>query len=235
MRLLSSIFQPLVTVAEVDEVGYLAAMTRLEIGIPLIASCVLAYLIGSVNLVILASRMLRKEEMLRTGSGNPGVTNLFRAIGPKVAVPVLAAELSKSFFTIWILKVTFLGSMASLCVVPFVLGNLYPLFHQFKGGKGVAATVGTFLAINPIAMLLGGGMFIIAFATTRRVSVGSLAMVCTYPFWSTVMDAGRPNVIVSFIMSLIIVFTHRSNIRRLMRGTEPKLRVGRKGNYDDNA
>ncbi len=219
-------------VAAGEELGYLAAMTRLEIWLPLIGSGVLAYGIGSMNLVIIASRAQSRNEALDAGSGNPGATNLFRTAGPKLALPVLAAELSKAFFTIWLLKITVLGSMASLCILPFVLGNLYPLFHRFKGGKGVAATVGTYLAVSPTIMLLGGAVFIVVFAITRRVSAGSLAMVGTYPVWGLMMGADGPLLLVSLLVPFIIVFTHRANIRRLYRGTEPTLPMGHKENHD---
>jgi glycerol-3-phosphate acyltransferase PlsY len=112
-----------------------------------------------------------------------------------------------------------------------LLGNLFPLFHRFKGGKGVAAAVGAFLALSPPVMLLGGGVFIAVYAVWRRVSAGSLAMVCAYPLLSWWLD-GRPALVaVSVTVSLVLFFTHRANLARLFRGEEPRTDIGRRANH----
>jgi glycerol-3-phosphate acyltransferase PlsY len=202
---------------------------NLEEHLSILAACMIgAYLLGSVNLTIAAARIFGISNLKSTGSGNPGATNLFRAAGAKVAVPVLILEIAKACLALLPARF-FLGTTdQALCILPFLFGNLFPVFHRFKGGKGVAAAVGAMLAADYRIMLLAGIAFIATFILFRRVSVGSLTMVLAYP----VLIYGFHGVGVFFCVGIalaaVIFTTHRANIGRLVRGEEPRLMRSKK-------
>jgi glycerol-3-phosphate acyltransferase PlsY len=183
----------------------------------------LAYLVGSINLAILLTRAFHLQDPRGAGSSNPGVTNLYRTAGIKVAGPVLMLDLGKAFLVIHGAGLVGLLELAPFFALPYVLGNLFPLFHGFRGGKGVAAVVGTFLAIDPVVMLAGGGVFILMLVLTRRVSVGSMAMVLSYPAWIIALGGALSSLITAAILGVVLLATHRANLARLLRGKEPKL------------
>ena len=188
------------------------------------ASAAWAYAVGSVNLAVIASRLFRIQGLRETGSGNPGVTNLFRIAGAKIAVPVLLLEIAKAF-VVAIPVVHFTSSMVSvLWILPFLLGNLFPLFHAFKGGKGVSAAVGALLVADWRIMLLGGCGFILMFLLFRRVSVGSLSMALCWPGAALLFHGPGMFAATAGVMTAIIFITHRENIRRLIAGEEAPTR-----------
>jgi acyl phosphate:glycerol-3-phosphate acyltransferase len=203
-------------------------MVTSENAISLAAVFLVVYLIGAVNLSFLAARVAGIDDMRRIGSGNPGVTNLYRAAGLRVALPVLIGDILKAVMAVNLVLVIGQPSLRPLTILPYMFGNLFPLFHGFKGGKGVAAAVGAVLAQNPLVMLLGGGVFIILFALFRRVSIGSLSMGFSYPLWVLLLDESLLFFWVSCAVAIILVLTHRRNITRILKGTEPRLeREGR--------
>ena len=186
----------------------------------------IAYLLGSINLSIVAAGLAGIDGLRASGSGNPGVTNLYRSAGGKIAFVVLLGEIGKAFLAVGLARIVD-AEYLPLLVLPYVLGNLFPLFHRFKGGKGVSAVVGSFLAANPWIMLLGGGVFFLFFLIFRRVSVGSLTMICSYPVWAILLSESDLMLGICVTVGVLIVFTHRQNIGRLLRGEEPGLKKGR--------
>jgi glycerol-3-phosphate acyltransferase PlsY len=192
----------------------------------ILGAAVCAYLVGSVNLSIIACRLRGISDLRGAGSGNPGATNLLRVAGWQVAVPVLLLDIVKAATVIWIARFLGLGEMASVLALPLLLGNLFPLFHCFQGGKGVAAAVGVMLAINPIAMLLGGVVLLAVVGIGKRVSFGSLSMVAFYPLWLWFDNSAANDLVTAATIAVVIFVTHRANISRLLRGMEPAL--GRK-------
>ncbi|MCP4604545.1 MAG: glycerol-3-phosphate acyltransferase [Proteobacteria bacterium] len=200
-------------------------MSDIGTGFTVIVVAVGVYLVGSVNTSIVAGRILRIQHMLKAGSGNPGATNLFRAAGWQIAVPVLLVDLGKAFGAIWAARLVGPPEFAPFALFPLLIGNLYPIFHGFRGGKGVAAVVGGFLAIEPIVMLLGGCFFFIVFGISRIVSLGSILMVASYSVWIWLINGSFAALSTGIGAACIIVFTHRANISRIIRGQEPKLGV----------
>jgi len=182
-----------------------------------------AYMIGSINLSVIASKRFGIHHLRQNGSGNPGATNLLRVAGWRVAFPVLLLDLGKAFGAIWLAHLVALPQLAPMLALPLLLGNLYPVFHQFKGGKGVAATVGAFLAIDFKIMLLGGAVFFAVVGISRRVSLGSICMVASYTLWAWLFSAPVNTLVTAFTVAVVIVITHRTNIARLKNGQEPKL------------
>jgi glycerol-3-phosphate acyltransferase PlsY len=172
------------------------------------------------------ARIYGIEDIRGQGSGNAGATNLLRTAGWTVALPVLLAEFFKGYFVIWMARTMGLGALAPTIAFPYVLGNLYPVFHRFKGGKGVAAMTGTCLAIDPLVMLLGGSVFLVVFRFGKIVSLGSLSMILSYPVWLLMLGGTETEFMTFSVMTVLTPITHRANIIRLIRGEEPRLGRG---------
>lgn len=182
-----------------------------------------AYLSGSLNTSILVARLLGRRDPRSAGSKNAGATNVLRTMGRKAALFVLFIDLAKAYLTIFALDKLNVGNMGAAFVLPYLLGNLFPVFHGFKGGKGVAAVVGAFSAVAPWAVLLGGCLFLLVLAASRRVSLGSIIMALSYPIWCVVLHAPSVTTITAATLAAVIVLTHIPNIKRLIRGEEPRI------------
>lgn len=192
-----------------------------------------AYALGSVNFSLVAARLLGHGDLRAHGSGNPGATNLARVAGKAPAAAVLALDVARGAAAVLAAAALGLGALAPLAALPLLLGNLFPLFHGFRGGKGVAASVGAMLAIGPLAALAAGGAFLAAFAASRRVSVGSLAMAAAYPPATWLVGGARVDVATAACVAALLFATHRGNIGRLLRGEEPRLSfAARKGDRE---
>ncbi len=189
----------------------------------MLAMAVCAYLVGSINLSIIACRLLGVDDLRGAGSGNPGATNLLRVAGWKAAVPVLLLDIGKAAGVIWGAEFAGFCELAPVLALPLLLGNLFPVFHRFNGGKGVATVVGAMLAIHPIAMVLGGLVMLVVVGIGKRVSLGSMSMVVFYPLWLWLDDSPVDDLITAATIALVILMTHRANIARLLRGAEPRL------------
>lgn len=197
-----------------------------------------AYLIGAVPSSVWFGRIFYKKDVRNYGSGNAGATNTFRVLGAgagfivlildivKGAAAVLLAEFLPEAFTP-VQKTTLqltLGLSAAI-------GHIYPVYLRFKGGKGVATFFGVVLVIFPMAALMCVAAFIFSFALSRFVSLSSMiaSVVFSITIFSTDVRAGQiPVMLFAVCVSLIIVYTHRQNIIRLMSGTESKFSLTKK-------
>jgi glycerol-3-phosphate acyltransferase PlsY len=202
-------------------------MERTELWLSALGCGAAAYVIGSANLTIAAARLFRIDGLLKTGSGNPGVTNLFRVAGALPALTVLILELAKAFVALSPAYFLHLPETAPYLALLFVMGNLFPIFHGFQGGKGVAATVGSLLFLDFRVMLLGGAVFIVVFLVWRRVSASSLSMAASYPILTYALKGIGSLFFVTIVLLAILFVTHRSNIKRLLEGKEPPLKRNR--------
>jgi acyl phosphate:glycerol-3-phosphate acyltransferase len=193
-----------------------------------------AYLIGSIPAGYLAAR-LAGIDIRKVGSGNVGATNVTRTLGKKFGYPVFAFDFLKGFFAVHLAKVV----MASLsyvewselgCVIAAVLaviGHTNPVWLGFKGGKGVATSLGALFALNWLGALIVGLVWIITFMSTRYVSLASIVAAIALPVTiGTMLLFKRLSSPVLFYFSLclagIVLFRHRSNISRLSQGTETR-------------
>lgn len=200
-----------------------------ETAIQIAGATIGAYLVGSINTTLVVSRCIGIRDIRSVGSGNPGATNLFRRAGPMIAVPVLIADVGKSAAAILLLGEWLPKDTAPLLAFPLLAGNIFPIFHKFRGGKGVATAVGIFLGISPTAMLMAGGIFIIVVLIIRRVSVGSLVMALAFMPAVWIVDGMYSMAIVAGMgIATILAITHRANWGRLIRGEEPKLTIRNK-------
>jgi glycerol-3-phosphate acyltransferase PlsY len=193
------------------------------------------YLAGSFPTGYLAGR-LAGVDIRKIGSGNIGATNVTRALGKPFGYSVFVVDLAKGFVAVMLAKfiaqgnelsagmVDFYGAVAGVCSV---LGHSYPIWLGFKGGKGVATSIGALFGLNWIAALIVCVVWVIIFQTLRYVSVASIAAALAFPITIGAMLAlnqlKTPVLLYfSLILAAVVIVRHRSNLSRLLNGTEPR-------------
>ena len=207
-----------------------------------IAVVIAAYFIGSVNFAVIFARAFLKKDVRNLGSGNAGATNVMRTAGFLPGILTFVCDALKGFLASYLGKLVFGLVMSSgidwlnpiygayLCGIACMLGHVFPIFFQFKGGKGAATSVGIYAVCCPLAIILGLCAFALVLLTTKIVSLGSLTVVVL----SIVFFAGEGNIFVvaalSITMGIIVFAKHKDNIKRLVHGEEKKLTLGGKKN-----
>ena len=201
---------------------------------------VIAYLIGSVNFSVLISKKMAGFDVREKGSGNAGTTNMLRSVGKKAAVITLICDILKGVISIAIAIIV--GNIVKnidkelllqIAGITVVLGHTFPIFFGFKGGKGVATSLGVLLMSNWQIGLICLVFAIVLMALTRMVSLGSCAAAVLFPVltlfinqhYTVLTDGknGRVYFVYSVILAIIVLYNHRSNIKRILNGTENKL------------
>ena len=194
-----------------------------------------SYLLGSIPFGYLAGR-LRGIDIRKAGSGNVGATNVVRVLGKRYGYPVFALDFLKGFGAVKISMLIAPGRppewnspeiFGILAALSSVLGHLYPPWLKFKGGKGVATSAGALLALTPVATLIGTAIWIVVFWLTRYVSLASITAAGVLPVVILVVslqdqNKGRSLVYSSACVAAVVIWRHRSNLSRLIRGTEPR-------------
>ena len=198
----------------------------------------LGYLLGSVNFAVLVAKK-HGVDILKEGSGNPGATNVKRVLGKGPGNLVFALDALKGFVGAGLpylfLRIEETGSAAdihfTICVAGFVgtlLGHCFSCFLKFKGGKGVASTIGGLLVLLPVPILIGAAIWGLVFTLSRYVSLASIALGVSLPLscWllplCTKLTFGQPEFWFAAAIAAFNVWTHRSNIGRLLAGTESR-------------
>ena len=192
----------------------------------------LAYLIGSVSFAVVVSKCMCLPDPHSYGSGNPGATNVLRTGNKRAAVLTLLGDALKGFVAV-VLARMILGeeSLSSslnswiLCgvVVAVFLGHLFPIFHGFKGGKGVATACGILFGINWILGLATLATWIIVAKFMRYSSLAALAAAVFAPIYFVFLFGFHPMSIALLVVCALLIWRHRSNIRNLMNGTESRI------------
>lgn len=188
-----------------------------------------SYLIGSIPTAFLFGKILKNVDIRKEGSGNIGASNAFRVLGAKIGVLVMAFDIFKGFFPVYLAKVKMTACArfeVHLLIIGLaaVLGHMFPLFLKFKGGKGVATTAGVFLALAPKAAGLCILMWFLLVAISKMASVGSLAAAAALPFAVYYMEGASFFLTsVSAVIGLLVIIMHRKNIKNLIAGTELKI------------
>lgn len=190
---------------------------------------VTAYLIGSVSVGYLFARWFKGVDIRKLGSGNTGATNISRLMGFKMAVLVLILDALKGFVAVYLaLSLLQKGLLAGewvvlLSGVAVIAGHNWPLYFNFKGGRGAATMLGVFLALIPVPTLIVFAIVIVIIALTRYVSLGSISGALAIPITMIVLKKPSEYFIFGLIICLVIFYQHRENIKRLLKGTESRL------------
>lgn len=198
-----------------------------------------AYLIGALPVGVLVTRLVAGVDLRTVGSGNPGFSNAARVLGWKAAAPVLALDVLKGFVPAlalpWAVGLRADGPLAeqawrlAIAIAP-VVGHCLSVFLKFKGGKGVATSLGVYLALAPAATLFALAVGVGTIAVTRYMSLGSMVGAVFMAVAVVFTNTGEPLLIgLSVALAVVIVFLHRANIGRLLAGTERRFgeRAGR--------
>ncbi|NIR29170.1 MAG: glycerol-3-phosphate 1-O-acyltransferase PlsY [Gammaproteobacteria bacterium] len=189
-----------------------------------IALVLAGYLIGSVASAVVVCRVLGLPDPRGAGSHNPGATNVLRLGGKKAAAITLAADVIKGALPVLAGKLLLVapGALAATALAAF-LGHLYPVFFGFKGGKGVATGLGAVLALAwPVGLAMAVTWLAVA-AVTRYSSLSALTAAALSPVYALLMAPVPAYIAAVCAMALILVWTHRDNIQRLLAGTETKI------------
>ena len=205
-----------------------------------IIMAIIAYLIGSVNFSVILSKKMAGFDVREKGSGNAGSTNMLRSVGKKAAAITLICDILKGVISISISII--LGKMiqgvnkellVQIAGIAVVIGHTFPIFFQFKGGKGVATSLGVLLMSNWQIGLICLVFALVLMVLTRIVSLGSYGAAVLFPVLTlfinenyTVLTAGKKGttyLVYSIILAAIVLFNHRSNIKRILNGTENRL------------
>jgi glycerol-3-phosphate acyltransferase PlsY len=184
---------------------------------------VAAYLIGAIPVGVLVARLAGGVDIRRHGSGNIGATNVLRTLGPTAGVLTLLGDVAKGYAAVWVAG-TLGGAPAwvGAGAVAAVVGNCWPVFLRFRGGKGMATALGAFLAAAPLAVAPAAVVFAALTAITRLVSLGSIAACVIFAVAGWV--AYPPSIaLATTVVAAIIIVRHRANIQRLLAGTESRL------------
>lgn len=192
---------------------------------------IIGYLFGSLQTAIIIGR-LKGLDIRSHGSGNAGTTNALRVLGLKFAAMVFAGDMLKAVVAIVIAKLLFAGGVPYLLIGAYaglgaILGHNWPVYFQFKGGKGIAVSMATLLMIDYRIGLLAAILFIAIVVMTRYVSLGSMFLTLSAPISFFVFHKNEPDlreiIILIIIIPLLAIYQHRANIGRLLKGTESKL------------
>jgi len=182
---------------------------------------VAAYLLGSIAFGILISKLYGLPDPRSVGSGNIGATNVARSGKKSAAVLTLLGDAFKGWFPVWLaLQSGMLMWVVSAVALAVFFGHLYPIYHGFKGGKGVATALGVMVAISPWLGLAALAAWLVVFAATRYSSLGAIVAAALAPVFAWYLLPYQDYVLTVLVMSVWLIWRHRTNIQKLLAGTE---------------
>ncbi|UCD95574.1 MAG: glycerol-3-phosphate 1-O-acyltransferase PlsY [Candidatus Zixiibacteriota bacterium] len=196
-----------------------------------ILAIIIGYILGSVPFALLITRAFGVKNLRAVGSGNLGATNAWRAAGPAAGILVSASDIGKGVLAVLIAGVMpdsvigfeYIKLMSGIAAV---LGHIFPVFLLFRGGKGVNTALGVMITLLPVETLIALGIFIIAVAASRRISLGSIlaaivfAIVISLEYLLEFREVHPVYVPTALFLMVLIIVTHRTNIKRLISGKE---------------
>ena len=199
-------------------------------------TAIISYLIGSINFSVIISKKMAGFDVREKGSGNAGTTNMLRSVGKKGAAITLICDILKGVVAIliamfigWAFKVENQSLLVQIAGIAVVIGHTFPIFFGFKGGKGVATSLGILIMTNWQIGLICLVFGIVLIALTRMVSLGSCTAAVLFPVLTLfisenyIVSQGSGYFVYSVILAIIVLFNHRSNIKRILSGTENKI------------
>lgn len=199
---------------------------------------IIAYLLGSISFSVIISKKMAGFDVREKGSGNAGTTNVLRSVGKKAAVITLVCDILKGVVAVLIallagviIKDLDKALLVQLAGVFVIIGHTFPVFFKFKGGKGIATSLGVLLIINWQIGLICLVFALLLMALTRMVSVGSIAAAVLFPVlvlfinqnYIVAESSNWSYLIFSVVIALLVIFNHRTNLKRIFTGTENKL------------
>lgn len=201
-----------------------------------VITAIIAYLIGSINFSVILSKKMAGFDVREKGSGNAGTTNMLRSVGKKAAALTLICDILKGIVAIliamfigWAFQVENQSLLVQIAGIAVVIGHTFPVFFGFKGGKGVATSLGILIMSNWQIGLICLVFGVILIVLTRMVSLGSCAAAVLFPVLTLfitenyIVTQGSGYLIYSIILAAIVLFNHRSNIKRILAGKENKI------------
>ncbi|MBN1300941.1 MAG: glycerol-3-phosphate 1-O-acyltransferase PlsY [Melioribacteraceae bacterium] len=216
----------------------------------LLVILILSYLIGSIPTSIIVSKIVRGIDIREHGSGNAGGSNVFRVLGWKYGVLVIILDALKGSLAVILIARLYFGDFPFPNQTPFddftlvqimaglgaVIGHIWTIFAGFKGGKGIATALGFLITIITVDMLLALGIFILVVSLSRYISLGSITAAISIPLIMIVREnifnadvVGYHTILpFSILLAVLIIYTHRNNIQRLIQGVENKISLKRK-------
>ncbi|WP_430030542.1 glycerol-3-phosphate 1-O-acyltransferase PlsY [Paenibacillus turicensis] len=194
-----------------------------------IIAIVLSYLIGSISFSVVLAKLLKGIDIRQHGSGNAGATNTLRVLGKGPAIMVLVLDILKGIVAIWLGVWLGNGSewIPAICGLAAIVGHNWPIYFRFRGGKGIATTIGVMATLSFLPALYAGIVAILCIIFTRYVSLGSLIFVFLTPIFLGLLQPINAVFWSSLIICLFAFWRHRSNIVKLVHGEENK--IGSKG------
>ena len=191
----------------------------------IVLGATMAYLLGSIPSGLWIGRKFFQIDIRQHGSGNLGATNSFRILGKKAGTIVLLMDLLKGSISVLLLKQMDLHGVSPLIIALFaVVGHTYPLFANFKGGKAVATFAGVILAYQPVLFLIGLGIFILTLAISKMVSFTSMLTISIGVLLSLYFQ-DMVLTTIALLADIFIIYRHRTNIQRIVNGTESKVDI----------
>lgn len=207
---------------------------------------IMAYLLGSIPSAVWIGKKYYGIDIREHGSKNAGTTNMLRVLGRRAAIPVFVLDFFKGFAAVSLLSLmrydvdissAWLINLKILAVFAAVLGHIFPIFADFKGGKGVATLVGAVTGIYPQIILLCFAVWGLVFMISHYVSLASMTAGCCFPLfviiyssseWSRNNDISFTFILFAFAVAGLLIWSHRKNIERLKAGTESKIYIWRR-------
>jgi glycerol-3-phosphate acyltransferase PlsY len=183
-----------------------------------------AYLLGSVSFAVITSKLFGLADPRTYGSGNPGATNVLRSGKKAAAALTLFGDAAKGWLAVFLaIHFALSNTQVALIALAVFIGHLFPVFLRFKGGKGVATALGVLLALNVWVGLGGLATWLFIALVFRYSSLAALVAAVATPAYAVLPGLPREWVLASGIMSLLLVWRHKSNIRNLLAGKEAKI------------
>lgn len=202
---------------------------------------IIAYAIGSINFSVILSKKMAGFDVREKGSGNAGSTNMLRSVGKKAAAITLVCDILKGVVAVliavvlgWIFKDSDKALLVQIAGILVIVGHTFPIFFEFKGGKGVATSLGVLLICNWKLGLICLVFALVLMALTRMVSVGSIAAAILFPVLTLfaslnilhsnyIVTNGSGYLIYSILLAALVIFNHRTNIQRILTGKENRI------------
>lgn len=204
------------------------------LGAALLVAAAVGYFLGSLNFGVILSSKLYHDDIRQHGSGNAGMTNMLRTYGLKAAALTLLGDAGKAVISVFV-GFALYGRLAACIAGLFcIVGHIFPIYYQFKGGKGVVTSIVMILSLYPLVGLILLVIFALIVLGTKYISLGSVMCALIYPLiLSRVYQPNIIELVCAFLVLGLVVFMHRSNIKRLQQGKENKISIGGKKQSED--